>query len=114
MDLDAMAQVTSSPIFRFDSSILLWIQNNVRSDFLTPIMKVITHLGDKGIFWIAVTLILLYLRKTRKLGVRCMVSMVIGLVVTNLIIKNWVARVRPYEVVEGLRCLVMTFDDFSA
>ena len=111
--MDAIAQVSSSPIFRFDSSILLWIQNNVRSDFLTPIMKVITHLGDKGILWIAVTLLLLYLRKTRKVGVRCLVSMVIGLVITNLIIKNWVARVRPYEVIQGLECIIEKAHDWS-
>ena len=113
MELDAIAQVTSSPIFKFDSSILLWIQDNVRSDFLTPIMKVITHLGDKGILWILVTLVLLYLRQTRKLGVRCMVSMVIGLVITNLILKNWVARIRPYELIQGLECIVKKADDYS-
>ena len=50
MDLEAILQ--------FDSSILLWIQNSVRGGFLTPVMKVITHLGDKGIFWILVTLAL--------------------------------------------------------
>ena len=111
--MDAIAQVTSSPIFKFDSSILLWIQDNVRSDFLTPIMKVITHLGDKGILWILVTLALLWYYKTRKLGVRCMVSMVIGLIVTNLAIKNLAARVRPYEVVQGLRCIVPLADDWS-
>ncbi len=100
-------------ILQFDSSILLWIQNSVRGGFLTPVMKVITHLGDKGIFWILVTLALLILRKTRPLGVVCMVSMVIGLVITNLIIKNWVARIRPYEVIQGLECIVGKEHDFS-
>ena len=87
-------------ILQFDSSILLWIQNHVRVGFLTPIMQVITHLGDKGAFWILLTLALLIYpnRKTRRLGVFCACSMVIGLIVTNLIIKNWVARVRPYDI----------------
>jgi len=97
----------------FDSSILLWIQDSLRADFLSPIVKVITHLGDKGILWIALTLVLLIVRKTRKLGVLCAVSMFIGLVVTNLIIKNWVARIRPYEVIQGLNCIVPLADDFS-
>ena len=100
-------------VLQFDSSILLWIQDNLRSDFLTPVMKVITHLGDKGIFWILLTLALLFVRKTRPLGVICAVSMVIGLVVTNLIIKNWAARIRPYEVVQGLKCIVPLADDWS-
>ena len=87
-------------ILQFDSSILLWIQDHVRVGFLTPIMQVITHLGDKGAFWILLTLALLIYpnRKTRRLGVFCACSMVVGLIVTNLIIKNWVARVRPYDI----------------
>ena len=100
-------------VFQFDSSILLWIQDSVRGGFLTPVMTVITHLGDKGIFWILLTLALLIVRKTRPLGVLCAVSMVIGLIVTNLIIKNWVARIRPYELVHGLECIVAKADDFS-
>ena len=76
-------------------------------------MNIITHLGDKGIFWIALTLLLLALRKTRKLGVTCMISMIIGLIITNLIIKNWVARVRPYELIEGLELIIERQHDFS-
>ena len=100
-------------IFNFDASILLWIQEHIRTGMLTPVMNIITHLGDKGIFWIALTLLLLALRKTRKLGVTCMISMIIGLIITNLIIKNWVARVRPYELIEGLQLMVEKQHDFS-
>lgn len=100
-------------IFNFDSSILLWIQDNVRADFASPIVKVITHLGDKGIFWIIVALALLAFRKTRRLGVLCAVSMVIGLVITNVILKNWVARIRPYELIQNLELIVGKETDFS-
>lgn len=100
-------------ILSFDSSILLWIQNSVRTDFLSPVVKVITHLGDKGIFWIAVTLALLVFKKTRRLGVFCGVAMVIGLLVTNLVIKNWVARVRPYDLIPGLTNIIENQHDFS-
>lgn len=100
-------------IFNFDSSILLWIQDNVRADFASPVVKVITHLGDKGIFWIVVALALLAFRKTRRLGVLCAVSMVIGLVITNVILKNWVARIRPYELIQNLELIVGKETDFS-
>ncbi len=100
-------------IFNFDSSILLWIQDNVRADFASPIVKIITHLGDKGIFWIVVTLALLAFRKTRRLGIFCAVSMMIGLLVTNLVIKNWVARVRPYELIQELELMIERQHDFS-
>ncbi|MBQ3304529.1 MAG: phosphatase PAP2 family protein, partial [Clostridia bacterium] len=92
----------SQGLIDFEGSILLWIQNNLRSGFLDPIMKAITMLGDKGLIWILITLALLIARRTRKLGVMCAASMVFGLIVTNLIIKNWAARIRPYEMVQGL------------
>ena len=100
-------------VLQFDSSILLWIQDSVRTGFLTPVMNVITHLADKGILWILVTLALLAFRRTRRLGLICAVSMTVGLLVTNLVLKNWVARIRPYEVIEGLKCLVSPEKDFS-
>jgi undecaprenyl-diphosphatase len=76
-------------------------------------MTAITHLGDGGVFWIIMTLLMLCFRKTRRAGAACAVSMVIGLVLTNLILKNWVARVRPYEVIDGLTILIKTPHDWS-
>ena len=49
-----------------DGNILLWIQDNIRNDILTPIVKFITSLGNAGMIWIAITLILLIFKKTRK------------------------------------------------
>ena len=111
MTLEAVFQ--SQGLIDFEGSILLWIQNNLRSGFLDPIMKAITMLGDKGLIWILITLALLIARRTRKLGVMCAASMVFGLIVTNLIIKNWAARIRPYEMVQGLNCIVPLAKDWS-
>jgi len=100
-------------IFNFDAGILLWIQDNVRAAFATPVVNLITHLGDKGIFWILLTLALLIFKKTRRIGLTCMISMIIGLAVTNIVIKNWVARIRPYELIEGLERIIEAQKDFS-
>ena len=100
-------------IFNFDASILLWIQNNIRNAVLDPIMIFITHLGDKGMFWTVLTLLMICFRKTRKAAVASDISMVIALVVVNLALKNWVARVRPYELIEGLQLMVEKQHDFS-
>ena len=35
-----------------DETILLWIQETLRTDWLTPVMKAVTFLGDSGWFWI--------------------------------------------------------------
>lgn len=103
----------STAIFNFDAAILLWLQNVVRNPVLNPIMIFITHLGDKGLFWIALTLILMIFRKTRRTGVTSAVAMVLGLLVVNIVLKNWVARVRPYELIEGLQLMIEKQHDFS-
>ena len=100
-------------IFNFDAAILLWLQNSFRNPVLNPVMIFITHLGDKGLFWIALTYLMLCFRKTRKTAVASMVSMTIGLIVVNVVLKNWVARVRPYELIEGLNLMIEKQHDFS-
>ena len=49
----------------FDLPILDWIQANLQSPFLDFIMPWITMLGDAGIFWIACSVILMFLPKFR-------------------------------------------------
>ena len=75
-----------------DGNILLWIQDNIRNDILTPIVKFITSLGNAGMIWIAITLILLIFKKTRKLGGICALSLISSLVINNFILKNLVAN----------------------
>ena len=41
------------------------------------------------------------------------VSLLVEFIIVNLIIKNAVARVRPYEVIEGLECITKLATDFS-
>ena len=89
-----------------DGSILLWIQAHVRVEALNPVVTFVTHLGDSGWFWIVVALALFAFRRTRRVGLACMIAMLFGLLATDLFLKNWVARVRPYEVVEGLERII--------
>ncbi len=100
-----------------DSNFLIWLQDNVRSYVLTPIMKLITHLGDKGIFWILLAIILCCFKKTRPIGLMAGVALVMSVLVNNAIIKNLVARPRPYlpETVggQGLKLLIEEQDDWS-
>lgn len=76
-------------------------------------MKFITHLGDAGWCWILLAVILLIVKKTRKIGLVTAVSLLSSYVVNNLILKNLVARVRPYEAVDGLQRIIEAQSDFS-
>ena len=96
-----------------DGQILLLIQEYIRNPILDPIMIFITTLGNGGIFWILLTLVLLLNKRTRHLGITCALSLILMLFINNIFIKNIVARTRPYEVIEGLTILVSKPVDFS-
>lgn len=100
-------------LMQLDGGVLLWIQEYVRNDFLTPLMIFITTLGDAGMIWIGIAIVLLCFKKTRNVGLLVGFSLIGSLVVNNIILKNLVARIRPYEVVEGLSILIEKPGEFS-
>ena len=83
-------------IENIDFAILDFIQTYMTSPVMDAIMKFITALGNEGIFWIIVAVILLCFKKTRKTGAMLGVSLILGLVLGNWIIKNIFCRMRPY------------------
>lgn len=100
-------------LWNLDGQILLWIQEYVRNDFLTPVMKFITHLGDSGKIWLILALLFFCFKNRRNTGVLMVFSLLGSLLVNNLLLKNLVARTRPYEVVEGLHSLIGSQGDLS-
>ena len=100
-------------IIDMDEKILLWIQEHMTADFLTPIMKVFTYSLNSGLLPIAITILLVCFKKTRKIGVLCACAIAATFLIDNIIIKNIVARVRPYEAVEGVSRLIAKQRDYS-
>ena len=97
----------------WDAGILLYIQEYIRSDFLNPIMKVLTHSGDKGILLIVLILALMIIPKTRAIGIMSTISIAIEALLNNVLLKNIIARTRPYDEIEGLVNLVGRQSDYS-
>ena len=96
-----------------DGEILLQIQQHLRTDMLTPLMKFVTFLGNGGWFWILCAVVLLAIPRTRKTGYAAVLSLIFGVIVTNLLLKNIVARPRPFEEIEALIPLIAKPTDFS-
>lgn len=97
----------------FEANIILWIQENLRVGFLTPVMQGITTLGDGGVFWIILSMLLLLFKKTRKVGICCALGLIFDLLVVNIAVKPLVARVRPYEVIKEITILTHQPGDHS-
>lgn len=100
-------------IVNLDGNILLWIQENLRMEFLNPLVIFITGLGDFGKVWIGAAVVMLCFPQSRKAGILTVAALLTSLLVNNLIIKNIVARPRPWVDVEGLRILIRRPTDYS-
>ena len=85
----------------------------IHTPVLDAMMCGITRLGDAGIIWILLCIVLLVLPKTRKSGVIVMAALLVDLVICNGILKPLVHRIRPFDVRTGIELLVKRPTDFS-
>lgn len=95
-----------------DHNILLALQT-VRTPLLDAALSFITSLGDKGFIWILLSVLLLCRKDTRRIGVLCALALLGSLVVNNMILKNLVGRMRPFDRYEDLIPLIVRPVDFS-
>ena len=70
---------------------------------LTPLCKLITLLGEKGILFFLLALGLMCFAKTRPLGVCMFGAVCCGALITNILLKDAVARPRPFETLSVYR-----------
>ena len=98
---------------QLDGQTLLFIQDHLRFEELNPFMIRFTNLGEFGLIWIIITVLLLIPKKSRRAGICSALALVASLCVTNFFLKNYVALVRPYEVVEGLTSLLGPVGEWS-
>ena len=92
---------------------LNWIQENWHNDVLTTVLRWITTLGNGGILWILLSLLLWIPRKTRKCGISMSLSLLLCGILGNLILKPWIGRIRPYDINTSIELLLPALSDFS-
>ncbi len=109
--------IRSSAIIDFlkslDWAILHWIQDNLRMEILDKIMPVFSFLGNGGLVWIVLAVILLIPRRTRRTAILVLIGLAAaGLIGTNLI-KEFVARPRPCWLDDSVVMLIKVPQDYS-
>ncbi len=70
----------------------------IHQDWLTSVMRLFTTMGEHGLVWIVIAIVLACIPKTRKCGLTMMIAMAITYFVGNLFLKNVFARPRPCAV----------------
>lgn len=77
--------------------ILEWINANLHGcNFINHLIKFITYLGEDGIAWALVGVVLLFFKKTRKSGLIVLAGFASVVVVNHFILKNIINRPRPF------------------
>ena len=102
-----------SQLIALDGGLLLLIQEHLRAGWMNGFWKGVTSLGDAGLFWIGLSLILLFFRPTRRAGAAALISIALCFVCSNLILKHVAARARPYELFAALQPLIPRPTDYS-
>lgn len=85
---------------------LLALQN-LHCSLLDSIMIFFTELGDNGIVWIVIALLCICFKKTRRCGLLMGFTMLLCLALGNGVIKNLVARPRPFQVLNNSEILII-------
>ena len=92
---------------------MIWVQGFLRQPWLDPIVAFYTKLGDHGLVWIALCVLMLLWPRTRRAGWAGVFALVLSLLCTNIILKHLFTRTRPWLVLEGLAPLVVERDPNS-
>lgn len=96
-----------------DQQALLFIQEHLRFALLDPVMVLVSTLGNAGMIWILLGVLLTALPKTRKMGVFALASLLVCFLINNGLLKNLVARPRPYTQLSELVMLMPCPSDHS-
>ena len=81
--------------------------------FLDKSLAFVTRLGDHGLAFILLALVLLCIPKTRKLGLGVGIALILDFLLVNLGLKPLAGRIRPYDLGVPLEILVRKPGDFS-
>ena len=85
----------------------------IRTPLLDTFTSNITKLGNAGIVWILLTIVLLLIPKTRKSGLILAVALIVDLILCNGILKPLIARLRPFDVNNAIQLIVPRPHDYS-
>ena len=96
-----------------DTAILLWIQENLHNPFTDWFFPAVTFLGDKGLIWLVIAVLLLISRKYRKWGVTMLCAMLLTAVAGELLLKEVFERLRPFHHFPELELLIEAPSSFS-
>jgi undecaprenyl-diphosphatase len=83
-------------ILNFDWAVFQFIEKHLWCPALDIVMTFITRLGNGGLVWIVIAVVLLFFKKYRKFGIMMMIGLILSLIINDNILKPLFARPRPF------------------
>ena len=80
-----------------DNSILLWIQENMRTPFWDKFFATVTTFGNKGFIWLLLAAFLFAFKKTRKQSFMIIIGILLVYILGDHILKPLLERPRPFR-----------------
>ena len=91
-------------ILEKDGQLLRWLMEQFSHPVLDEMMQFVSSLGNKGMVWIGIGILLLLLgvknKKRRNGGLLVLLSLAVNFLACNVILKPLVDRTRPYYVLD--------------
>lgn len=96
-----------------DFSILYWLHEQINHPLLDSVMRFLSFLGNGGVIWIAVGVLLLFFKKYRGTGIKVLLALLGVLIVYNWGLKVWVGRLRPFQIDPSIQLIIKEPSEFS-
>lgn len=96
-----------------DISIMSFIRDYFKCGFLDFLMPIISNLGNNGFIWIIISLILIFNKKYRYVGVVTLTILLTATILGEGIIKHIVQRPRPSIYIDAASLLVKVPNSYS-
>ena len=100
-------------IDKFDNYILYIIENYIHNKYLDIIMPIVTFTGNAGAIWVIIAIALIADRPYRLIGNSIILTLIIGTIIGEGILKHIVRRVRPCNKLGGFRMLSLNLTSYS-
>ncbi|MDD6023573.1 MAG: phosphatase PAP2 family protein [Oscillospiraceae bacterium] len=100
-------------ITELDFRILDWIREHLQCGFLDGAMQAVSFLGEAGWVFVLIAVAMLLRKETRPVGLAIAVSLALSLLVCNGVLKNLVARPRPFHLRPETLLIVSPPGEFS-
>lgn len=92
---------------------ILYAIQGLHRDWLNPIMIFLSAIGEAGMIWIMISIVLAVIPRTRRCGLTMLAAMALSFLLGNCLLKNLIARPRPCAVDPGIQLLVPFPSEYS-